>query len=348
MHIPDGYLSPQTCGILGAASAVIATISTYKTAKTVKAKYIPLLSIGAAFSFIIMMFNIPIPDGTTAHGVGGALLAIVLGPWAAFVSVTIALVIQALFFGDGGILALGANVFNMAIILPFSSYFIFKVISGNSPITSKRRWIGAGIAGFIGLNLAALCAGVEFGLQPLLFHTVDGTPLYSPYGLGVAVPAMLFAHVLVAGPVEALISGLVVSYLQKTNPSLLTIMTPNLQNEVPRWRKLVPVLGVMILISPIGLLAKGTAWGEWNASEIKAKFGYVPAGMEKFSAFWKHIIFPNYSIVGFDQNFWQQAVIYILAAIIGVIIIILGTFFIGKSITKGDKTDGTTNLATRK
>ena len=86
--------------------------------KTLRAKQVPLLAIGAAFSFVIMMFNIPIPGGTTGHAVGGVLAAILLGPWAACIAITVALAIQALLFGDGGITALGANCFNMAFMLP--------------------------------------------------------------------------------------------------------------------------------------------------------------------------------------------------------------------------------------
>ncbi len=175
MHIPDGYLSPQTDAVLGLISASVLAAAAKKTSKTFSAKNIPLLSIGAAFSFTIMMFNVPIPDGTTAHAIGGSLLAILFGPWTAAIGVTIALVIQAIFFGDGGILALGANIFNMGIILPFVSYAIFSIIAGKSEISSKRRWIGAAIAGYIGLTVAAVSAGTEFGLQPLLFHSANGT-----------------------------------------------------------------------------------------------------------------------------------------------------------------------------
>ncbi len=348
MHIPDGYLSPQTCGVLGAASAVTTAVSTYKTAKTVKARYIPLLAIGAAFSFLIMMFNVPIPDGTTAHGVGGALLAVVLGPWAAFISISIALIIQALFFGDGGILALGANIFNMAFILPFAAYFIYRWISGQSPVTAKRRWIAAGFAGYIGLNLAALAAGVELGLQPLLFRAADGTPLYSPYGLGMAVPAMALAHLLVAGPVEAVISGLVVSYLQKANPDLLTLRASAAGSEPPRWKKILPALGILALLSPLGLLAQGTAWGEWSVEEIQARLGFAPAGMEKLAGFWKPLLLPDYSIKGWDQTFWQQAVGYIAAAIGGLVLIMIIVLIVQKLMAKGEKKDETTGLAARK
>ncbi len=346
MHIPDGYLSPQTCGVLGAASALTGAVSAYKTAKTVKAKYIPLISIGAAFSFIIMMFNIPIPDGTTAHGVGGALLAVVLGPWAAFVSVSIALIIQALFFGDGGILALGANIFNMAFVLPFSAYLIYKLLAGKSAINTKRRWIAAGIAGYIGINLAALVTALEFGIQPILFHAADGTPLYSPYGLNLAISAMAFAHLLVAGPVEAVISGLVVAYLQKTNPVLLDLQVTG--GQPPRWKKLAVGLIALILLSPLGLLAQGTAWGEWGASEVKARLGYVPAGMARFSDYWQPLLAPDYGLQGLKQQFWQQALVYIASAVVALVVIIILVYVVSKFLVKGDKSSGSSDLAARK
>lgn len=348
MHIPDGYLSPQTCGVLGAASAVTAACSSYKTAKTIKAKYIPLLSIGAAFSFIIMMFNVPIPDGTTAHAVGGALLAVLLGPWAAFISVSIALVIQALFFGDGGILALGANIFNMAFILPFSAYIVYRVVAGNCAPGSKRRWIAAGIAGFVGINLAALMVAVELGIQPVLFHTADGTPLYSPYSLNIALSAMSFSHLLVAGPVEGAISGLVVAYLQKSNPGLLSLRDTETGGGRFPLRKLVLGLGALIILSPLGLLAKGTAWGEWSTAELQAKAGFIPAGLERLSSTWKPLLLSDYGSSAFGQTFWLQAMGYILSALAGLILILLIVYFAGKFFAKGAKTRETADLASRK
>jgi cobalt/nickel transport system permease protein len=86
-----------------------------------------------------MMFNIPIPDGTTAHAVGAVIVAIVLGPWAAVIAVSVALLFQALLFGDGGVLTYGANVLNMAIIMPFVGLAVYRLISGSAPLTSPRR-----------------------------------------------------------------------------------------------------------------------------------------------------------------------------------------------------------------
>ncbi|TAM38220.1 cobalt transporter CbiM [bacterium] len=221
MHIPDGYLGPGTCGFFYAVMLPVWAAASRIVKRTLKARQVPLLAIGAAFSFVIMMFNIPIPGGSTGHAVGAVLVAILLGPWAACIAITVALVIQALLFGDGGITAIGANCFNMAFVMPFAGYYIYKAISYNAPVGSRRRVIAAGIAGYLALNLAALFTGVEFGLQPLLYHTAGGQPLYSPYGLNVAVPAMAVEHLLLFGWVEALVTALVVKYLQEHSPELL-------------------------------------------------------------------------------------------------------------------------------
>ena len=322
MHIPDGYLSPQTDAVLSLVSAITAAVAASKTASTVRAKYIPMLSVGAAFSFTIMMFNIPIPDGTTAHAVGGSLLAVILGPWAAMISVSIALIIQALFFGDGGILALGANIFNMGIVMPFVSYAVFQLIAGKSDTLSKRRMIGAGIAGYVGINMAALCAGIEFGLQPILFHTANGTPLYSPYGLGVAIPAMAFAHLSIAGPVEGVVTGLVIAYLQRSNPVLLQMRADSEKSasSIPYGRYIAGLI-VIALLTPLGLLASGTAWGEWGGEDLQGKLGFVPTGLQKLGDFWNHILFKDYGIAGFDQSFWRQALGYIISAFFALLVI---------------------------
>jgi cobalt/nickel transport system permease protein len=221
MHIPDGYLGPATCGIFYAVMLPIWAFASKIIKKTLSARQVPLLAIGAAFSFVIMMFNVPIPGGTTGHAIGGVLVAILLGPWAACMAVTVALVVQALLFGDGGITALGANCFNMAFVLPFAGYYVYRLISHDSPVNLKRRVIAAGIAGYVGINVAALCAGVEFGLQPLFYHTANGQSLYCPYGLKVAVLAMLGGHMLVFGWVEAIVTAFVVKYLQKQSPELI-------------------------------------------------------------------------------------------------------------------------------
>jgi len=220
MHIPDGYLGPATSGVFYAVMIPLWVAASRIVKRTLKAKQVPLLAIGAAFSFVIMMFNVPIPGGSTGHAVGGVLVAILLGPWAAMIAITVALVIQALLFGDGGITAIGANCFNMAVVLPFVGYGVYRLLGG-ATVNSSRRVVAAFVAGYVGINVAAFLAGVEFGLQPHLCHTVSGQSLYCPYGLKIAVPAMAGEHLLVFGWVEAIVTALVVKYLQKQAPELI-------------------------------------------------------------------------------------------------------------------------------
>ena len=192
-----------------------------KLSSELKSRQVPLLALAAAFSFVIMMFNIPIPGGSTGHAVGAAIIGIVLGPWAAVIAISVALVLQALMFGDGGITAIAANCFNMAVVMPFVAYYSYKLISGSTEITSSRRVIAAAIAGYISLTLAAAFTGFEFGIQPILHQSAEGVPLYMPYSLNVALPAMVLEHVFGFGILEALITALIFAYIQKTDTALL-------------------------------------------------------------------------------------------------------------------------------
>src|SRR4051794_30187757 len=229
--------------------------------KVVKNRYVPLVAIGAAYCFLVMMFNVPIPDGTTAHAVGGVLVAVLLGPWAAVVAVSVALAIQALFFGDGGVLAFGANAFNMAFVMPMVGYGVYWLVAHRSALTSSRRAFAAGLGGYLGLNLSALCGAIEFGLQPTLFHSANGTPLYAPYHLSQTIPAMMLAHVTVAGAVEFFLTAGVIGYLQRANLPLLRInrgALPATDDDAapPRsfgWRWGLIGLLTMSVLTPLGL-----------------------------------------------------------------------------------------------
>jgi cobalt/nickel transport system permease protein len=179
------------------------------------------LALGAAFSFLIMMFNIPIPGGSTGHAVGGVIVAILLGPWAALIAISIALVIQALLFGDGGVTAIAANCFNIAFVMPMTGYFVYRTISRGAEVGSRRRWIAGAAAGYVGLNVGAVTTAVLFGIQPLIARGADGRPLYFPYPLEVAVPVMALQHLLLFGILEAVLTALLVKYFQKTDPSML-------------------------------------------------------------------------------------------------------------------------------
>src|SRR3954454_9062886 len=127
-------------------------IAARRARRVVKSRYAPMMAVAAAYSFLVMMLNVPIPDGTTAHAVGAVLIAILLGRYAATIAVTVSLVIQALFFGDGGVLALGANCFNMAFVMPWVGLAVYRVLTGRLPLADPKRALYAGVAGYVGLN----------------------------------------------------------------------------------------------------------------------------------------------------------------------------------------------------
>jgi cobalt/nickel transport system permease protein len=320
MHIPDGYLSPMTSLIMFLLVLPFWMIGVRKVRQSMSARSVPLIALLAAFSFVIMMFNLPLPGGTTGHAVGAALAAIILGPEITTIAVSIALIIQAFIFGDGGVLAIGANCFNMAVVIPYISYAIYRSLSKGSPITSPRRLVGAAVGGWVGVTVAAFLAGVEFGIQPLLYVAADGSPLYAPYPLSISIPAMVIPHALVASVVEGALTAMVVAYLQRSNPAVLeTAEQPALAAQAGSFSKLRWLwigLAILVVASPLGLLAPGTAWGEWGAKELtNLGFSSVPVGLERLSGIW------GAPLAGYDLPALGNVNLgYILSALLGIIV----------------------------
>jgi cobalt/nickel transport system permease protein len=341
VHIPDGYLSPQTCAAGFAVAAPVWYTAARRVKRVVRNRNVPMLAVLAAVCFLIMMFNIPIPDGTTAHAVGGSLVAILLGPWAAVIAVSVALAFQALLFGDGGVLAFGVNAVNMAIVLPFVGYGGYRLIAGSSGLTSRRRVIAAALGGYVGINAAALCTGIELGIQPDLFHNAAGAPLYAPYHLAQAVPAMMLAHLLVAGFAEGILSGGVVAYLQRANLPLLRVNHPNValpgdaDRRQPRRVRPAVVAGaavaLMVVVTPLGLLAPGGAFGEDAPADLdlaKYHLSAIPSGLNRYNGFWNHAVLNGYDF----RSSSHPALGYLVSAVIGIAVVGLAVFLIGVAI----------------
>ena len=194
--------------------------------KVVKNRYVPLLAIGAAYCFLVMMFNVPIPDGTTAHAVGGgagrgAARAVGRGDRGEHRRSAI----QALFFGDGGVLAFGANCFNMAFVMPMVGYGVYlaaDAVACRSPRRRRavRRRRSAATSG----STSPRCARRSSSASSRRCSTrADGTPLYAPFHLAQTIPAMVLAHLTVAGAVEFALTAGVIAYLQRANLPLLRI-----------------------------------------------------------------------------------------------------------------------------
>ena len=313
MHIPDNYLSPSTCAVLAVAMVPVWAVSIKKVKKEISKAKMPQLGIAAALSFLMMMFNVPLPGGTTGHAVGGTLIALLLGPYSACISVSVALLVQALLFGDGGILSFGANCFNMAFVLPFVGYYVYKFIKNRTKSTAGE-YTGIVVGSYFGIVVASLCAAIEFGLQPLLFQNAAGQPLYCPYPLAVSIPAMVIPHLAVAGPVEVLFTVLIYTFVKKVSPEM--IFTEDKKKSKSIWGL---ILG-LVCLSPLGLLATGTAWGEWGGDEIASvvsggsSLGYVPEGMTNGINF--ETLIPDYSVSGVPE-----VLSYIISAALGVAIL---------------------------
>ncbi len=369
MHIPDNYLSPQTCAMMTAVMIPAWTISVKKIRAEIPGEKLPLLGVAAAFSFLGMMFNIPLPGGTTGHAVGGTLTALLVGPYGACISISVALLLQALLFGDGGILAFGANCFNMAFVMPFAGYAVYRLIagrtvrkegrssgektaegmltgaelsdaaaSGKQKSAERGELAGAVIGSYVGINAAALAAAIEFGIQPMLFRDASGSARYCPYPLSVSIPAMMIGHLTIFGLAEAVYTAAIYLFLRKTAPETLrgvkgaeTAPAETARQEAEtaagestggkaKKRRIpgVPVLlGILMIGTPLGLLAEGTAWGEWGADEIAATgAGYTPSGM--LNGFSFETLLPDYSFGNAPA-----AVGYLLSAVIGVAVLLM-------------------------
>jgi cobalt/nickel transport system permease protein len=301
--------------------------------QTLNARFIPLISVFAAFSFIVMMFNLPLPGGTTSHAVGVAIAAIVLGPAGAILATSIALTIQALFFGDGGITTLGANCFNIAVVGSLVSYGIYKLIAARAALTSRRRVVASAIAGYLAVNVAAFFTAVEFGVQPILFHNAQGVPLYAPYPLRIAIPAMMLGHLAVAGLAEAAITAGMVAFLQHADPALLRatagVPTESVSEAIikPRsLRRLWVTVALLMFLTPLGILAAGTAWGEWSlAGDAHSSSSPPTSTIERLATVWTAPM-PDYA----PPYVKSASVGYFLSAMFGVGLLLAGSLIVQK------------------
>jgi cobalt/nickel transport system permease protein len=219
---------------------------------------------------------------------------------------------------------------------------VYRLVAGGSTLTSPRRVVAAFVGGYVGINAAALACGLELGIQPDLFHDASGAPLYSPYHLAQTIPAMLLAHLAVAGVAEGILSGAVVAYLQRANLPLLMVNHPGVPidtdaaaAEQGRRRRLRPGLialaavAVMVVLTPLGLLAPGGAFGEDAPEDLASNLGLsaVPAGMARYADFWHDALFPDY----LSDSPWT----YIVSAVVGILVVGLVVYLLGLLVVRG-------------
>jgi cobalt/nickel transport system permease protein len=207
VHIPDGFVSPATAAVTYVASGAAVAYSARRANATLGERQVPLMGVSAAFIFAAQMLNFTVAGGTSGHLLGGALAAILLGPWVGTLVITAVLVVQALLFQDGGLIALGANVFNMALVgvwAGYGTYWLLGRFVGSGRVGSLVRGFAAG---WVSVVLAALCCAIELA--------ISGTSAW-----GVAVPAMAGIHALI-GIGEGLITVAVLAFVAAARPDLL-------------------------------------------------------------------------------------------------------------------------------
>jgi len=209
MHIPDGFLNAATVATTCAVSAGGIGGAVKVVGKKLGEKQVPLMGILAAFIFAAQMLNFPVAGGTSGHVIGAALAAILLGPWAAVLIMSCVLIAQSLIFQDGGLLALGANIFNMGIVASFSAYYIYRLVSWLAGANRRGTLIGGFAAAWGSVFLASIFCAVELA--------VSGS---SPFG--VVLPAMAGVHALI-GIGEGLITGAVLGLVLATRADLLQL-----------------------------------------------------------------------------------------------------------------------------
>ena len=204
LHIPDGFLSFIVSAVCWAISAMILSVAISRTNKSLGEKQVPLMGVMAAFIFAAQMINFPVAGGTSGHLLGGALAAIVLGPWAAMVVMTAVIAVQSLLFQDGGLLVMGANILNMGLITSVIGYGLYRVVFGRS---RRVKLVVAGFAAWLSVMAGALATALQLWLS--------GTS-----NLQTVTLAMLGVHAVI-GIGEALITVAALTFILQTRPGLM-------------------------------------------------------------------------------------------------------------------------------
>ncbi len=205
MHIPDGFLSNRLALALDAISGATVFVATRRVTLENSGRMIPIMGVMAAFIFAAQMLNFPVLGGTSGHLVGGALLGVLLGPMTAFLTMATVIVAQAVFMQDGGIVALGANLFNIGAMTSFSGYALYRVVAGNAA-DGRRISVAAFVAGWGSLMLSALCCAVELALAGAI-----------PLKTGLA--AMAGYHAII-GIAEGALTAAILAFLWRVRPDL--------------------------------------------------------------------------------------------------------------------------------
>jgi cobalt/nickel transport system permease protein len=292
MHIPDGFVSGPVLVVLWLASIVAIAYALRRTGRDLGERQVPLIGVLAACIFAGQMLNFPISGGTSGHLLGGAIATILLGPWAAMLVLTCVVSVQALLFQDGGLLALGSNLFNMALISVAVSYMVYRALWR---VTAGRRW-GVPVAGFVAAWTSIFVASLAAALELALSGTAPAN---------IAVPAMASVHALI-GIGEGLITVGALAFISATRPDLLKIGAAPQRGGRFVWLAGLVIAIILAVLSP--LASQNPDGLEWVAEQ----YGFL--SKQQAPSF---TIIPDYSMPGISN----QALATIVAGVVGTLVV---------------------------
>ena len=302
LHIPDGFLTIVVSLIFWLITIIMVGLAVSKTNRSLGEKQVPIMGVMAAFIFATQMLNFPIAGGTSGHFLGGALAAIVLGPWAGILVMTAVVGIQALLFQDGGLLVMGANIFNMGILTAVIGYGLYRLV------IHQRKGIRLVVAGG-GAWIATMAAALITSLQLWLSGTTR---------LEIVLPTMLGVHALI-GLGEAMITVAALAYIEQTRPDIL-----NLENTAKEggWGWIVSGVVISLLAILISPLASGNPDG---LEKVASDLGFLGSGLDA-----PFQLLPDYSIPFLGDT----AISTILAGAVGAIVLIGLVVLLGRNLRR--------------
>ena len=301
LHIPDGFLSIPVAVIGWILLILLVAWALRQTREQLGERQVPMMGILAAFIFAAQMLNFPVLGGTSGHMLGGALAAMILGPWAATLIMTSVVAIQALLFQDGGLLVMGWNVLNMGVMTAFTGFFVYRGVKSVLGNGNRALMVAGFVAGWLSVMVGAVATALELA--------ASGT---SP--LEVALPAMAGVHALI-GIGEGLITVAALAFVSSTRPDLVQIggQAPAIRSARWVWIGLLIAL-VVVLFSPF---ASGSPDGlEWVAESKN----FLDKGENPL-----YEILPDYTIP-FVEN---EALTTVLAGMVGVLVVFVIAFGVG-------------------
>lgn len=289
LHIPDGFLTPPVAIFFWALTIIVLAIAVRKTRGALGERQIPLMGIMAAFIFAAQMINFPVAGGTSGHLLGGVLAAVTLGPWAGMLVMAAVIGVQALLFQDGGLLAMGANIFNMGLLTALIGYGFYRSVA----VAPRRiQFLVIGLAAWLSVIAGALLTALQLWLS-------NTSPLQ------LVMPAMLGVHAVI-GLGEALITVAAIAFILQTRPDIISRGQES--GAIGRgW-----VVGGFIAAAVVAILSPLASANPDGLERVAEDLGFLGAGLEA-----PYSIIPDYTLPFFGETPFST----ILAGLIGILIV---------------------------